>query len=392
MKPAGLYIHVPFCLSKCRYCSFYSIDSADLDHAVPQFISALLQEMTLYRDFPAFDTVYIGGGTPTLLRPEHIEKIIAAARRHFTILPGTEWSIEANPGDLNVSYLKALFEIGLNRITIGAQSLDDSLLQWLGRRHTRRDVFDTLEQARLAGFNNIGIDIIYCIPGQSIHSFIHHLNEIAAYHPEHLSCYQLSIEPGTPLYKDHHRGVFQKATEDVEVEFFEQTSETLQGQGYLHYEISNFADGEANCSRHNMKYWNHFPYLGLGPAAHSFREGRRWWNVRSVDRYIAALGKSHSPIENSESLSSDELRLETIALRLRTAAGLDLSVFNLMLEDGKASPKTIEEIRQLCREGLVSINDNYVIPSLKGFALSDALALRIEKIIADSDEKPLYSV
>ncbi|MFB3884462.1 MAG: radical SAM family heme chaperone HemW [Thermodesulfobacteriota bacterium] len=371
-KIPGLYIHIPFCLSKCPYCDFYSSTSIS---AIPDFLDGLFKEMEAYRNrFHSFDTVYIGGGTPSLLTPGQLEKILIRAREKFDLIGAAEITIETNPADLSPSSLESIREIGINRINIGIQSLDESVLKFLGRRHSVEQALSALEAAKKAGFHNIGLDLIYGVPTQGLDSWLDTLKEALAFSPEHISCYQLTLEEKTPLGLRHRAGEFSLPGENLQYEFFMKTSDFLGDAGYSHYEISNFAKGQAYASRHNQKYWDHSPFLGLGPSAHSFQDNRRWWNHRSLDRYIAAINAGSLPFEETETLTMEQLRLEALYLGLRTRKGISLQDFknqyhcDLFTEKGKMLDKLQEE-------GLISIQDGRLCSTATGFAVADSLSL-----------------
>ena len=304
--PSGLYIHIPFCLSKCAYCSFYSIKSINL---IPDYLGALRKEIEFYsKDFHSFDTIYLGGGTPSLLSPEQLASIFSAIHKTYKIAADAEISLEANPGDISPEYLKALRSMGINRLNIGIQSFDDKLLQFLGRRHSANEAIVAIETARQAGFNNLGIDLIYGVQGRGIKSWKNTLLKAVSFFPEHISCYQLSIDTKTPLYKKYEQSGFSLPNENAQVEFFMTTAEILENAGYIHYEVSNFARTDYLKSRHNLKYWRHLPYLGLGPGAHSFLDQKRWWNKSSVRNYLEEIARDKMPVENSEDLTADQLQ------------------------------------------------------------------------------------
>jgi oxygen-independent coproporphyrinogen-3 oxidase len=371
-KNPGLYIHIPFCLSKCPYCDFYSSTSIT---AIPDFLDALLKEMEMYRPrFHAFDTVYIGGGTPSLLRPQQLENILTRVGENFNLASNTEITIETNPADLNPSLLESMRENGINRINIGVQSFDDKVLDFLGRRHSAKQAMSSVGDSRKAGFHNIGLDLIYGVPGQDIASWLDTLKQAVAFSPEHISCYQLTLEPRTSLGIRYKAGEFTTPGEELQYEFFIRTSQFLEGIGYLHYEVSNFARGKEYTSRHNQKYWDHSPYLGLGPAAHSFQRNQRWWNHPSLNQYLAAIDAGNSPVEERETLTVEQLRLEALYLGLRTRKGILLQEFqkeyhyDLLAEKEKILSKLEEE-------GFVSIQDGTLTPTLTGLAVADSLSL-----------------
>jgi len=317
---AGLYIHVPFCRSKCAYCDFYSI--AD-DSQVEGYLHALSREMALYRSFaPLFDTVYLGGGTPSCLSTRQLEELLVRVREDFPIAAGAEITAEVNPGDVDTVFRCGLRDAGVNRVSIGVQSFDNSILKTLGRRHNGREGREAVEAARAAGFDNIAIDLIYGVPGQSHELWRETLETALGFNPEHLSCYELTVEEGTPFHRRIERGEISLPGEEEAYRFFTSTSAFLEQRGYTHYEVSNFAREHALISRHNHKYWDHSPCLGLGPAAHSFSGNRRWWNHRSLELYLRDVNGGRTPVAGLEDLSAEELRLEAHYLGFRTKRGI----------------------------------------------------------------------
>jgi len=272
-ETSGLYIHIPFCLSKCHYCDFYSVTAISV---IPDFLRALNKEMEMYRNrSDVFDTLYIGGGTPSLLTSPQLEDILISVQKNFDLMAEPEITIEANPADLDQSLLESMREIRINRINIGIQSFDEKVLAFLSRRHSAKQAISAIEASRKAGFQNIGLDLIYGVPAQDMDSWLDTLKQAVAFSPEHLSCYQLTLGAETPLGIRYQAGEFLMPGEELQYEFFIKTSEFLEDAGYIHYEVSNFSRGMEYASRHNQKYWDHSPYLGLGPSAHSFRDNRR---------------------------------------------------------------------------------------------------------------------
>jgi oxygen-independent coproporphyrinogen-3 oxidase len=376
LKTPGLYIHIPFCLSKCLYCDFYSLTSIS---AIPDFLDALFKEMEMYRTrFNPFDTVYIGGGTPSLLSPEQLESILISVKENFILISNPEITpeitIETNPADLNRSFLESMREIGINRINIGVQSFDEKILNFLGRRHSVRQAISAVEGSRKAGFHNIGLDLIYGVPAQDIGSWLDTLKQAVVFSPEHISCYQLTLESKTPLGIRYQAGEFSLPGEELEYEFFMKTSEFLKDAGYIHYEVSNFAKGKEHTSRHNQKYWDHSPYLGLGPSAHSFQCNQRWWNHRSLDQYLAAINTGNLPVEGTETLTMEQLRLEALYLGLRTKKGIFLQDFKNQYHYDLFTEKN-KILAKLEEEGLISIQDGYLHPTQAGLAVADSLSL-----------------
>ncbi|HQK99328.1 MAG TPA: radical SAM family heme chaperone HemW [Smithellaceae bacterium] len=369
---AGLYIHIPFCLKKCGYCSFYSVASSQ---AIPEFLNAIIREMSFYRNlFYSFDTIYLGGGTPSLLTIGQINAILDAAVKAFHVEPSAEITVEANPGDLSDDYLKALKAAGVNRLNIGIQSFDDRILNFLGRRHTAREARAAFDAVRTAGFSNVGLDLIYGVSGQTVALWRRDLRLAIGLAPEHLSCYSLSLERATPLYRRYQRSGLHLPSEKQALDFFLATSRTLTDSGYLHYEVSNYARLETFRSRHNMKYWRHISYLGLGPAAHSFHLGRRWWNKADLDGYLRNLRDDQTPQEAEETLSPGQLALETLFLSLRTQEGIDLEAFrkrygyDLLIEKKDA-------VNRLIASGKLKLDAGHLRPTIAGMAIADSLAL-----------------
>jgi putative oxygen-independent coproporphyrinogen III oxidase len=364
--PAGIYIHVPFCRGKCLYCDFAS--GTDLG-SVPDFLAALDREMRQYLDFALrFDTIYLGGGTPSLLTAGELARLFESLQQHFVFSPDTEITLEANPDDLTPQVLKYYRELGINRLSLGVQSFNDRELAFLGRRHDALQALKAIKWAREAGFANLGVDLIYGLPGQTLDRWRRHLETTVGFWPEHLSCYQLTLEEETPLGRRRAKGEFQALPEEREREFFLVTASFLEDRGYLHYEISNFARGEANRSRHNGKYWNHTPYLGLGPAAHSYRGGRRWWNHRGLADYVRALSRGAAPVAGGETLTPEQWRLEALYLGMRTKDGVDLQ-----LVQGDRPQEA--RLREIVGAGLAEVRENRLIPTRKGLAVADSLAL-----------------
>lgn len=366
-KNPGLYIHVPFCRTKCPYCDFYSVTSPSL---VSEWMDGLRKEALLYKDrFTAFDSLYLGGGTPTLLAGRELTTLMDGLFRHLTFSPDTEITIEANPDDITLEKLALLRDLGTNRISLGVQSFDDRELQYLGRRHTARQTEKALEWIRTSGFTNVGVDLMYGFTGQTEASWVQTMKHALDFKPEHLSCYQMTFEEGTPFGKMLAEGRIEPLGEEKERDFFLLTSRFLEEHGYLHYEISNFARSEEFFSRHNQKYWQHVPYLGLGPSAHSFQDGVRWWNYRSIRRFCRALADGKLPVDGTETLSTEQLRLESLYLGFRTRDGVSIKTLH------NSSPRSDEILSRLQKSGLVRVLKNRALPTREGFAVADRLPL-----------------
>jgi len=326
-KP-GLYIHVPFCQSKCGYCDFYSVTDTAL---VSPFIKALKTEIAIRAQRLAsklsFDSIYFGGGTPSLLSAADIGRLLESLHHYFNIDEDCETTIEVNPGTIDSSKLAAFRKSGINRISIGVQSFIDQELQRLERIHTAAEARRAIVESRHSGFENLSLDLIFAIPGQKTADWQFTLETAVACQPQHLSVYNLTYEQGTPFSERRRQGTLRALSDSAESRQFRYAKSFLEKTGYQAYEISNYARSEALVSRHNYKYWRHVPYLGFGPAAHSFWENKRWANVRTVSGYISRLKKGYLPHTALENLNADTLKFEHILLSLRTSRGLHLETY-----------------------------------------------------------------
>lgn len=322
---AALYLHIPFCAHKCAYCDFYSITRREL---LPPFIDALLREITFYSENPPFggfsiSTLYLGGGTPSLLTPKQLEKILLLLQEKFTLAQDAEITLEANPGVTEMAHLYDYRRLGINRLSLGIQSFQPAELAGLSRLHTTAEAKQAIRQARRAGFDNLSLDLIFAMPGQTIDTWVKTLDQTLSFQPEHLSCYSLTIEPGTPLHRQVRQGQVQPCMEELERELFILTQETLQQAGYQQYEISNYCLPGFR-SRHNQSYWSGLAYLGLGPSAHSFDGLRRWWNMRDVEQYLQAVSAYGQATADSETLTAEQKKIESVMLGLRRVEGVAL--------------------------------------------------------------------
>ncbi len=327
VKP-GLYIHIPFCERKCAYCDFYSVTRlSERD----RFVNALCREIELSaRQYPgkeSYDTIYFGGGTPSLLSARQLGNILETLHTAFTISQDAEITLEANPGATEQQKYSDFFSAGVNRLSIGVQSFNDAELSFLGRIHNAEQAKTAIRTARKAGFNNLSLDFIFALPGQTLREWEQTLVQAFDFAPEHISAYNLIFEPGTPFYTRLQAGQIQAQPEAREIDFWNHTLDAMQANGYKAYEVSNFARSAAFYSRHNVKYWLHVPYLGFGPSAHSFWEKRRWSNVRALGRYLSDLETDRLPVESEETLNAETMEFEHILLRLRMYAGLHLAEF-----------------------------------------------------------------
>ena len=374
-KLGGIYIHIPFCAQKCIYCDFYSV--TDLAQ-ISSFVTALEREMELVDQTAlAFDTIYLGGGTPSVLEAAAIERIIAAASRHFNVLPGAEVTIEVNPGTAYPDDFIRYRQAGINRLNIGVQSFRDANLKLLGRIHSSAEAIASIDRGRQAGFENIGLDLIYGLPGQTDSQWLEDLDRAIQIYPEHLSCYILTRESGTPFDRQVAAGRVSLPAGEKLRRLFEVTIEHLIRHGFHHYEVSNFArKADADCrsweSRHNRKYWSLAPYIGLGPASHSFREPRRHWNHRNVAKYLEDIRLGRLPVAGRENLTREQMAMERIYLGFRTTKGIDLNDFKRRfgVDFTKFFGDTISDFD---KDDLLKVTETHCALTVKGMGLLDSI-------------------
>lgn len=383
--PAGLYVHIPFCIRKCPYCDFYSVTDLSL---TKRFIQALKEEMRIFSMRVAgVDTIYIGGGTPSILTPAEIGSVLDAALQRFDVFPQAEITLEVNPGTVSARSLSDYRSCGVNRINIGVQSFGDPHLRFLKRIHSAGDASAAMACARQAGFDNIGVDLIYGLPGQTAGTWRSDLQRCVELGPEHLSCYMLTFEKGTPLTKSLQQKRFKPLPEEQVAALFIQTVEWLGQNGYVQYEISNFARSAPGGvgvyrSRHNSKYWTFAPYLGFGPSAHSFLEPVRYWNRRSVREYIDCLDGGRLSLAGSEVLTAEQQVMEMIYLGLRTTQGISLDRFGhrFKLDFEAVFGGALTEFRD---KGFVKIENNRCFLSPEGMLFLDGIVDRMVTAIPD---------
>ncbi|MCD4674610.1 MAG: radical SAM family heme chaperone HemW [Desulfobacula sp.] len=324
----SLYIHIPFCVKKCAYCDFYSKTNLSL---IPGYIKSLQEEIEKRSGIKdKVNTIYFGGGTPSLLPIKDIEILLQTIEDNFLVSRDVEVTLEANPGTVDFNYLSQLKKNGINRLSIGAQSFNDDKLKFLGRIHTSDQAIKTIDDAGKAGFDNISMDLIYGLPFETKTTWLKDLKKAVMMAPSHLSCYMLTIEPGTPLGEKLKKGLINPLGSTVMSMLFKKTSLVLNEYKYEHYEISNFAKGVQNRSRHNSKYWDMTPYYGFGAAAHSYDGKTRYWNHKSIKTYIKDMDSGRLPVEDRETLTREQKMMEMIMLRLRTFEGLDLEKFKTL--------------------------------------------------------------
>lgn len=372
----GLYIHVPFCASICPYCDF-AVLKGDAGRR-SRFVESLLAEISLAADWAgSFDTIYFGGGTPSLLEADQLEEILTAAGERLAIDESATVSLEVNPEDVDDRSLAAWRGLGIEMLSLGIQSFDKGELAFLGRAHDPETAVRAVELAMAAGFPVVSLDLIYGLPGQSLESWRRQLEVATSLAPQHISCYQLTVHEKTVFGVWRRRGRLTELGDDLQADFFFEAHRRLALAGYEGYEVSNFASAPEHRSRHNYKYWSHTPYLGLGPSAHSFDGESRWWNERKEGPWSRAIGEGRRPVAGRERLSRRDLAFERLMLGLRTADGVDLGEIDRCYGTSmsQANGRLVDE---LCRQGKLERTGTRLRPTLAGLATADAMALAFE--------------
>ncbi len=367
----GIYLHIPFCLQKCAYCDFYSLVKSEEKEA---YTDALCTQISLWA--PRYtkytvDSIYFGGGTPSLLPASFLQKIMDTLRQSFSVDMQAEWSMEMNPATMSITALDTLRKAGMNRLSIGVQSLQATELRWLSRLHTAEEAEETYLSARKAGFDNINIDLMYGIPAQTRESFQNSLQKVLQWQPEHLSAYGLKIEGNTPFSRQKDSLPF--PDEDTESDMYLDLITECESAGLLQYEISNFARPGYPC-RHNLKYWNTEPYLGFGVAAHSFMEQERFSCRCDLHAYLDAAKKQDfsSVIQTEESLTQTALLEEYAMLRLRLTDGI--SDKEMQRRFGISFSSHYGEIAQkYCKTGFLKKENDTWSFTKKGFLVSNTI-------------------
>ena len=352
----GIYIHIPFCASRCIYCGFYSTTGLELRQ---KYVDVVCKEMTMREISSPIETIYFGGGTPSQLTPEQLRQLFLYINKVYAPR-ATEVTIEMNPDDVTPEYAETLSQLGVNRVSMGAQTFNDERLRFLRRRHSSSQVYDAVRILREAGICNISIDLMYGFPDETLDDFRRDIDAALALDVEHISAYCLMIEEGTAL---HRMGV-EAADEETERAMYEMLIDCLTAAGYEHYEISNFARPGYR-SRHNSSYWNDTPYIGLGAAAHSYDGHCRSWNVADIRDYIAAIERGELPTE-CEELDADTKYNDRIATALRTRDGLNLGEL-----DERYRQYCLTEAQRFIADGLLEIVDNNLRLTRRGLFVSN---------------------
>jgi len=375
----SLYFHIPFCTKKCFYCDFYSLEKSDLKDVFTETLCIEI-ELTLagLASKPDIDTIFFGGGTPSLLSIEQFRTIFSTINKLCNLNPDAEISVECNPGTIDRRYLRELKGLGVNRLSFGVQSFFGNELKFLQRIHSPEEAENAVIHAREAGFDNVSIDLMFAIPGQTLESLRYSIDKAISLGTDHISAYSLIYEPGTPLYKDLRKGLVHPTDEDTDYNFFRLISEKFISAGYEHYEISNYSKPGKQC-KHNYKYWYGGEYYGFGPSAHGFIEGRRYWNFRNLNKYITRLYNNILPVENSEVPGTKERIYEAIMLGLR-AEGIYLDKFQA---DFGFDLLTVLHpmINDLKKQGLLAEKDNKIFLTEEGYFLCDEISVSFTNLV-----------
>ena len=372
-KMSGIYVHIPFCRQACHYCDFHFSTNLKL---IDNVIDAICDELKHRKDYltTPVETVYFGGGTPSLLASAKIEKILNQIRDLYSLTDSLEMTLEANPEDLTLEKCQKLKKIGINRLSIGFQTFDHHKLQWMNRAHNMFQSHEAYQNARRVGFDNISLDLMYALPEETDELFNNDLNEIVALKPEHISLYGLTIEEQTVFGRRKEKGNFVETPEEKAAKQYLDAISFLNANDYVQYEVSNFGR-EGFYSRHNFGYWNHAPYLGVGPGAHSYNQISRRFNIRNNPKYVQALQKGGAYF-NEEMLTKTEQLNERILTGLRTTDGIDcnkiMQLFGINLMKEKK-----EFFTKMTKQKLLKIQGDRIKLHAEGFLVADEIALQL---------------
>ncbi len=375
LKDSALYIHIPFCDHKCIYCDFYSIITTD---NISNFLSAVRKEIKhysrIYSGGRIFSSIYFGGGTPSLMMPDYLKEIILALRDNYQISSDAEITMETNPGTIDKNKLIEFRKVGINRISIGIQSFHDDELKFLTRIHDKQNTINAVYDAKNSGFENINIDLIFNLPGQTKGKWEYNLQTAIELPVKHISAYSLILERGTILNKMVLDGKVKIQDEDYDAELYETTIDYIQANGFIQYEVSNFAKPGYEC-RHNNAYWRYRDYLSFGPSAHSFVSRKRWWNFSSLKHYIAEIERNGNAAANFEMINDDTALNEYVMLALRSE-GIDLIELEKKFGEGWIN-RNFNYIKKLDEKNLVVIKNDFVHLTKSGYAVCDEILSKL---------------
>jgi len=381
----GLYVHIPFCPQRCPYCAFTVITGRE--NVVQDYVTAVCREIETWapmQDRGGLDTVFFGGGTPSRLAPSQLAQILDTASRVLGLRADAEVTVEVNPSTADATRFAELRQVGCNRLSLGAQSFQDDTLRLLGRMHCAADAEGAYHVARGAGFASVSFDLIFSVPGAAASAWTATLRRAVDLAPDHLSAYALSVEPGTPVERRRQAGDLPVVDEEADAADYEELVETLQGAGYEHYEISNFAR-PGHRSRHNWDCWTGGEYIGVGLSAHSFLDGRRFWNGTDLDDYIRCVRTEESPRSGEECLPGSEARGEAMWLGLRTCEGVALAA------DERERFVNSALWARLQASGHAQLDGDRLSLTESGFAIADAMSLAVVDIVVEDAVETLVS-
>lgn len=367
---AGIYFHIPFCKSRCTYCDFYKTTDTS---KISSLIDALQKELTLRNDYlneRTIQTIYFGGGTPSLLSANQISNLLNECKKMYSISEEAEITLEANPDDLEINYLHQLRNVGINRLSIGIQTFSAQGLKLMNRRHTPDQAIDAVKNAQIAGFDNISVDLIYGIPHMENEQWQANLDTIFKMNIQHLSAYHLTYHRNTVLWKRLKKGTIREIDEQQSVEQFEMLSATAEKNGFIQYEVSNFAL-PGYFSKHNSSYWKQTEYIGIGPSAHSFNMQNRQWNVSNLETYLSSIIEGKVPCE-TEILSTNDKFNDYIITSLRTIWGVDMQYVEQNFGNKLLSYLIKMATKYIDNEQL-SIDSNKMFLTKKGIFISDKI-------------------
>jgi oxygen-independent coproporphyrinogen III oxidase len=377
MNKFGLYLHIPFCEYKCGYCDFYS--ATNFDEYSERFSEAILKEITIKKDLRKnVDSIFFGGGTPSMLSIDQFDQIMTRIRQSYTISPDCEITVESNPNSVDKTFFQDLKKLGINRISFGVQSFIDKELKIVERIHSADEAINSYFACRDAKFTNISIDLIFALPKQKREDWKYNLRKLIELKPEHLSAYNLIIEKNTKFGQLAEKGLLKKQSDDFERDLYEYTINFLKQENYIQYEISNFSLNNQYKSRHNFKYWNFEPYIGFGPSAHSY-DGKdmRSWNIRSTEKYIEMIGTDSTALIKTEQLDEKNRIFESIMLGFRLNQGIDYQKFNktFNLNFLEYFKKSIDKYTNI---GFLELNETFCFLTEEGRFYCDAIACDFE--------------
>ncbi len=369
-KRLGIYVHIPFCASKCAYCDFYSISGRE--HLMPDYQDALLAHINesshAIKNYEV-DTIYFGGGTPSFYGADRITEVFDALKLNGNVRMDAEVTVECNPDSMSLASLKQLRQNGVNRLSIGIQASDNDLLKLIGRRHNFQQAVNAVHDARRAGFDNISVDLMYGLPSQRKSDWADTLARIVELHPEHISCYGLKLEPGTRMYKDYNGSAIMP-DDDEQADMYSYAAEMLQRYGYLHYEVSNFC-APGFQSKHNLKYWNLDDYMGFGPGAHSCVGNLRYSYVRDLKQYITGVFKNLSIVDEYKNIDPLERAVEYVMLAMRTSQGISENDYRVRCQcDWRPIEKTLRAFKSKGWAEQTGDRWHFTVP---GFLISNQL-------------------